>query len=57
MDSDDLDEDDELDIPDEMPRLIEHDDKGRVPNPEEVEIVNLGSEDDKLEVRKFTLSG
>lgn len=51
MDSDDLDEDDELEIPDEMSRLIEHDDKGIVPNPEEVEIVNLGSEDDKQEVR------
>lgn len=33
MDGDDLDEDDELEIPDEMSRLIEHDDKGIVPNP------------------------
>lgn len=51
-DSDDLDEDDELEMSDECPmfRLIEHDDKGIVPNQDEVEIINLGSEDDTQEV-------
>lgn len=34
MDSYDLSEDDELEIPDEIFRLIEHDDKGIVPRRE-----------------------